>query len=526
MKRNSKSLEVFIPETSVDRCGAAHEGNAHPFGWVREIPRGHGISPSKQIGAGRTTWFRGGYALGYLWLVILTGATVACGVAKERLYPQKPGTRRPNIVLISVDTLRADHLQMYDYERNTAPKLGLIASEGIVFENAFSQAPKTAPSHMTMLTGLYPESHGVKNLGEDENSALSHDVPTLAEILGSDGYSTGAVVAGGHVSSSLGFDRGFQYFAEEAWLETALDRAIEIVRDFANSDEPFFLFLHTYSVHDPYVPPPAYQIFNSEDYSGNIIGTRESLNELSGEQWSQQHDLYWQAVDPNSPEDVQRLKDLYDAAILHTDNLIGKFLAALMALGVFDDTVIVVLSDHGEEFQDHGGFQHETLYEEILRVPLIIRLPDSFGGAPRGVRIQNKTRLVDLLPSILELLNVPIPDSVQGKSFFSEAMMKGNEEREIFSQWPREEQFALQNGDWKLICSMPDSCDQLYDLQADPLETVNLLGSYPDQVTNLRQRLRTVLAESRKIAADAEAGWEAELGSDRQDQLKALGYLD
>lgn len=459
-------------------------------------------------------------------LLVAGGMVLACGGADESVHLQEVKARRPNIVLISVDTLRADHLQIYGYSRNTAPKMGLIASEGIVFDNAFSQAPKTAPSHMTMLTGLHPESHGVKNLDVDDNTALSRGIPTLAEILDSNGFNTGAVVAGGHVSAALGFDRGFQRFIEEAWLQTALEMAVEIVQEFASNDSPFFLFFHTYSVHDPYVPPERYQVFNSEEYSGNIIGTRETLIELSGEQWDRQHELYWQSVDPHSPGDVQRLRDLYDAEILHTDNLIGEFLAALMVLGVYEDSVIIFVSDHGEEFQDHGGFQHESLYEEILRVPLIMRLPASSAQPLRGVRVQNRVRLVDLMPSILDLVDAPIPSSLQGESLFSQGLIEGTSEREVLGHWPREERFSFRRGDWKLICSSLDSCDELYNLKEDPLERVNLFRHRPDQVQTLLRGLLEVLAESREISAGVRSGTEAEIDADRWDQLKALGYLE
>ena len=171
------------------------------------------------------------------------------------------GEDQYNVILISLDTLRADHLQTYGYERETSPNIEAFGERSVVFEEAWSAAPKTAPSHMSIFTGLDPEHHGVMNLDVDGKEALSIEIPTLAMILRDEGYRTAAYHGGGHVGKELGFNRGFEEFKGSRHADVIFERGIEAARDF--KDEPFFLFLHTYEIHDPYTPPDEYRTCSS-----------------------------------------------------------------------------------------------------------------------------------------------------------------------------------------------------------------------------------------------------------------------
>lgn len=211
----------------------------------------------------------------------------------------EPDERPWNVVLISVDTLRPDHLGAYGYERKTSPVIDELAKRGALFEQAYSQAPKTAPSHMSILTGLYPDAHGVKNFDEGENLRLSDRIPTLATLLEEEGYRTAAFTSGGHVRPDLGFDQGFEEYGTTGGVKGIFRGAEKKAKEFAG--DPFFLFIHTYEVHDPYVPPEGFRgRWTDASYDGGVIASRDELLEASGAVWADQHRTFWDRVDAES----------------------------------------------------------------------------------------------------------------------------------------------------------------------------------------------------------------------------------
>jgi arylsulfatase A-like enzyme len=431
----------------------------------------------------------------------------------------------PNLILISIDTLRADHLSAYGYERATSPSIDALAEESVVFEKAFSQSPKTASSHMTIMTGLYPEAHGLVNWDEAHNR-LGAGVPTLAGLLRDAGYRTEAYTWGGNVRAELGFDRGFDVY--EHAREAVFDRAGEALEEFAAaSGPPFFLFLHTYEVHDPYAPPAEYAgRFLDPEYSGRIPSSEEELGAAigGGGSWWQRHLVYWGHVDRNSDEDVTRLRDLYDAAIAFVDQQIGDFLGLLGPLGLESNTVVVLLSDHGEEFFEHRGFLHDNLFQEVLHVPLMIRFPGGSGPlAPR--RVEEVVRLVDLAPTILEHLQLPIPAHVQGASLLPVLKGEDTSSRAVFSQWGALGMKSMRVGNWKVVY-YPQS-RFLFDLSQDPFEQRNLAKRHPGQERGLHDSLEQILAESRTLRESlGPAPSPPELSDEVRKELKALGYLN
>jgi arylsulfatase A-like enzyme len=459
---------------------------------------------------------------------------VACGdpgqLDPEEADHDQPD--QPNLLLISLDTLRADHLSCYGYERPTSPMIDALASRGVRFEWARSHSPKTGPSHMSLMTGLLPDAHGVPNLDQQDNRRLASGVPTLASLLSDAGWRTAAIHGGGHISRELGFDVGFERFDGPRGVEGGVGKALSLMEEWA--DEPFFLFLHTYEIHDPYVPPSPYrERFLDPDYEGGVTYTREELKSVAGKGWDQQHRLFWQQVDLQSLADRDRLIDLYDAGIAFADAQVGRLLQGLAALGLAEDTLVVLVSDHGEEFLEHGGYLHNAMYEELLHVPLVIRVPPRRApSVPRaalsGGKVAAPVQLVDVLPTLLELLDVSAPGHLQGRSLLP--LMRGEAlpEPPGFAAWPRARAWALTSEGDKLIRREPPEggvTHELFDLAGDPGEKQDHAADDPARVEELATRLMTLRDACRGYLSASESGGEVVLDEETRRSLEALGYL-
>ena len=446
----------------------------------------------------------------------------------EAPRPQSPRTPL-HLVLVSIDTLRADRLGVYGHDRATSPRIDRLAAEGVFFESAYSHAPKTAPSHMSLMTGVHPDVHGVVNFAGRVDARLSPRIQTLAEILRSAGYRTAAVTGGGNVHRDLGFGRGFETYEHSDGDAAAIfGRALEQLDALAATradaaQPPFFLFVHTFQVHDPYLPPPAYRaLFADPGYAGRIVGDAERLRALAGSDWRARHRAFWAGVDARSPADLRHLHDLYDACIRFTDDELGRLLDRIDALGLAGETLVVVLSDHGEEFLEHGRFGHDALFDELLRVPLVVRVPDAERRGLRRGRVREVVRLVDVLPTLLDLVGLPAPDHLEGRTLVP--LLQGGEEapRFVFAQNRETGSDALVAGGWKLVAERWN--ELLFDLARDPAERSPLAGG--DAV---RERLRATLEElharSLRWHALAPPGRAGPLDASTRQRLEALGYL-
>ena len=336
------------------------------------------------------------------WILVLLPVLLVLGCSRET-------TLRPTrgYVLISIDTLRADHLGSYGYGRDTSPFLDSLAARGVLFENAYVQLPGTLPSHMSMFTGLYPEEHGVF----PPDGVLPADIPLLSERFQQAGYRTAGHVEGGYMHGGYGFSRGFDEWSHEALLiESDAERTFERGADFLRSLEPgedFFLLLHTYGVHDPYFPLDRHSKYDREKYNslywdGPVPESFEPTGPNLGAYNRGELDL--------SPEAVEYFKARYDAAINYVDDVIRDFHGVIEELGLADDVTVIITSDHGEEFLEHGKFTHVQTYPETLHVPLIFYMP--------GIEARRVTQVVesiDIAPTVLELANLPSPP-VSGES--------------------------------------------------------------------------------------------------------------
>jgi len=435
--------------------------------------------------------------------------------------PRFPGA---NLVLVSIDTLRADHLSLYGYGRVTSPHLDDFARTGVLFENAYSQSPKTATSHMTLFTGLHPGAHGVTNWWEGEADALSGAVPTLSTTLESQGYRCGAFTGGGNVAGALGFNRGFERYEDSG--RGTLDDVVAWTEDAAGKG-PYFLFFHTFEVHDPYLPPVPYDGTFDPAYDGPLRSSRtEEQASLNGTKYVY-HEAFWRSFDRASPRERARLVALYDAEILYTDLVVSRLLSRLADRRLLENTVVVFTADHGEEFFEHGATLHNTLHEEVLRVPLLIRLP---GGARGGSRVPDPVRLVDVKPTLLDLLGIASGESLlEGRSLLPAIFGRSLEAQPLYAEWknPRRDMLALTEGGYKLIWDRLEKRRLLFDKTRDRAETQDISSTHPDLADRLEARLLELEASHLERRA-SQPGGRARLSAPELEleKLRALGYLD
>ena len=305
-------------------------------------------------------------------------------------------------ILISLDALRADHLGAYGHHHPTSPFLDSLAERGALFERAVAQYPSTLASHLTMLTGLYPQEHAVYR----PERFLDPSIETLPESLLAAGFRTAGFTEGGFMSGPYGFERGFELFDDPRYrddtdVERTFERGLEFLEG-VGPDERFFLFLHTYSIHDPYTPPERYRglFWEGEPPPGAFPSDGQSLRAVNRGEL---------AV---TPEIVAYLASQYDASIRYVDDVLARFWGRLEELGLADEVTLVITSDHGEAFYEHGKLAHMQVYPEDLLVPLIVVHPELV----EAVRVPALVGLVDLAPTLYELTGVAPPRPSSGRS--------------------------------------------------------------------------------------------------------------
>jgi arylsulfatase A-like enzyme len=417
-----------------------------------------------------------------------------------------PPASRPNIFVILLDTLRADHLQCYGYHRSTSPNIDSLAREGVRFENAYSSAPWTDPSILSLFTALYPSDVWTpKPHREQITELLPSSVDTMAEILAANGYFTIAATDHPGINAKRfgqGFDTYGHLFAGlgpyTEWRETpsdiVLDRLQKLVAK--RTGLPVFFYVHLIYPHTPFEPPPPY-----DDYFGR--GT-------------------FAISQAKTPAVV----NMYDGEIRFADRVLGDFLADLRRAGLVDDSIIVFLSDHGEAFWEHGLFEHgNSLYNELLHVPLIIRAP---GRLPAGKTVAPLVGTVDVMPTILALAGIDYPGEFRGQSLVPFITGQANSpERMTYSEFPHSRMVrgrAIQSRSEKLIVPNTGGPLEYYDLQTDPRETNSLAEGSPATTA----RLRAAADEINRSAAQRRRTHPAERHGPDEDtlrKLKTLGYI-
>lgn len=421
------------------------------------------------------------------------------------------GAKPRNVIIYLVDTLRAGHLGCYGYNRPVSPRIDAFARQSAVFRHTVAQSSWTRPTTTTILTGLLPRTHNVFS----HRDALAPQAVTLAERLRERGFHTAGFVTNPNVAPNFGLDQGFELYRLVGPKRRTAAGINEVAAEWLDSvwkkDAPFFLYLHTMEPHAPYDPPPAF-------LPRFAPGPRNPA-------WTQM--AFVEALEDGSavgtPEVRQGLQNLYDAEIAENDEAFGALVDLLVQRKLWDDTVIVFVADHGEEFGDHGGWEHgKTLYDEMLDVPLIVRIPGAGGQV-----VERQAQQVDVVPTILDALGLKVPADLEGRSLltFSGEPVADPQEEPAFS-WLEERSLrsaAVTTPEWRLVEKrFPVSGSFLYDRRADPGERRNLAREQPVRAGYLRAQL---LAAERSRLGTLKALEAKPLDPETQNQLKALGYL-
>jgi arylsulfatase A-like enzyme/Flp pilus assembly protein TadD len=423
------------------------------------------------------------FSLGIVGLLCVFLCTFFCMLAAAQPAP------KINVVVITIDTLRADHLGCYGDKQIRTPNIDALAADGVRFERAYTPVPVTLPAHTVIFTGTYPMFSGMHDFSGNK---LSPSRPTLASVLKQHGYATGAVIGSAVLDSRFGLNQGFDFYydhfdfnrLDESNLEE-MERPGNLVADVAldwlakNHRDKFFLWMHLYDPHYPYRPPPPYD---------------------------------------------QQYKDrLYDGEIAFADAQVGRLIAYLKANELYRNTLIVLTGDHGESLGEHGEKTHGFfIYNVTLHVPVIIRLP----GSPRGKTVSEMISLADLMPTVLQTLKFDVPAQVQGASLLPlMAVNKSEDSRSLYAETflPRlhfnwSELRGVETDRYQFIDAPKP---ELYDLSKDPGETQNLYPEKKAVADELRARLTTLI---NKYSAGQELAEQTGLDPALMERLKSLGY--
>jgi arylsulfatase A-like enzyme len=437
------------------------------------------------------------------------------------------GESAPNprsLLLVTVDTLRADHMSSYGYERETSPGLDRLAAEGVRFRNEIVQRGGTWPSLTSILTSMYPRSHGVRSNGDP----LDRSKRNVAELLREHGFRTAAFLTNMLSAEHRGFDEVvlFGDKAKRGRDGAAAADAAQWLRD--HRDEKFFLWLHLMGPHDPYNPEPEYRERFDTGYVGPIDGSRSLLKNIH----SRRHQL--------SERELAHIVSLYDADILQVDAKIRTVLDVLDEVDIASDTLVVFSSDHGEELYEHNFyfFHSLSIYESVLNVPLIFSLP---GRIPRGKTVDAIVESIDLAPTMFELLGLPIPDEFEGKSLVPLISGDRNASAELAAAYSELGPYiqSVRTDRWHYIynprqLSSPGSREgdtgrkgifsiareELYDLLEDPEQKRNVVRDHPGVAAELRDRILVWRgSEANHYRAH-------DLSPKTREELEALGYID
>ncbi len=490
---------------------------------------------------------------------------------------------KPNIILITLDTLRADHLSCYGYERETSPFIDKIADEGILFEDCIATSSWTLPSHASIFTSLYPSEHGTIYSGaaKDKISKLPDELTTLAEILKEKGYETAGFIGGPFVASDFGMDQGFDYYNDRLFPMgkiyfdklTFLDFFLNIFKKKINlrklsssieyylvdiwnyiynenftkdsigydsrkkkaneinavalpwierhKDSRFFLFINYLDPHSRYTLPKGFKNRYDTGYKSNLRGLVSELKAIHYHRYSPTED------------DLKLLISLYDSQINFLDLHIKQLFDKLVSCEIDKNTIVVITSDHGEAFGEHKLMEHGfSLYEDQLKVPLILWGIEKF---PSSLRISTQVQIIDIMPTILDIISIPPPEDIRGKSLIP--LISGEEDFErpyalaeifedkiwyVFGKEFRRDLKCIRTQGWKYIKSSRGN-NELYRIIEDEKEIINLIDSEKEVSEKMEDLIKEV-ASSFKLKFDDKAK-PFHIDSNIKEQLRGLGYI-
>jgi arylsulfatase A-like enzyme len=472
-------------------------------------------------------------------------------VVRQRIERDASAGAPPQgVILVQLDTLRKDHLDVYGYDRPTAPVLRGLAGEGALFQNAITQTSWTKAETPSILTSLYPSTHGVHKIPE----RLPASATTIAEVYRQAGYATLSYSSAVFTGQFTNLHQGFEELHEaESTIGRAGPRGAKTSREYVDRlvdwlgdhrDVPFFVYLHFFDPHAPYEPNRPYDTMwadpkGREEY----LREQEVLKKAKGETFlllrgmATREELVRSGLDPEAY--IRYSKDWYDGAIRGMDTEIGRLVERLRDLGLGERSLIAFYADHGEEFHDHGRMWHgQSVYGEMIRVPLILWGP---GRVAKGVNVDEPVELIDVMPTLLDLSGLAPPPGVQGQSL-RPLLTKGagggwKRRPPIAEKQPQDttdfpniaESYAIMDGNWKLIHNVarpPEKPEyELFDFYQDPLDQKNVAAEHPDVVA----RLAKMLDGWHQMAAAAKLKPDSELtkGMTREqlEQLRSLGYV-
>jgi arylsulfatase A-like enzyme len=437
--------------------------------------------------------------LGIFSLVFAGG----CSISNPKSQSQeKPATiiDRPNIILVTISSLRADHVSSLGYSRQTTPNFDAFAKENTIFTNVFATSSWQMPAIGSIFTSLYPTDHGATHV----NNKLSQKVQTLAGILKENGFYTAGFGCNPRLSADYGFDRGFDFYDDYSvsmiLSSMSLDQADSIdinkartndlVNDVVvrwlqnNTHKPFFLSVHYYDNHWDYLPPVPYNTLFDPDYAGDVNGAEISREPLYSNR--------------PSDRDVEHIIALYDGQVRQTDQDIGELLDFLKKQGRFRDSVIIVMGDHGEQFYEHGHTSHHGIFDELISVPLAISVPDSNG--PRV--ISSFISGVDIMPTILDYVNASVPNQCRGQSL--KPLIQGNPDGKrdfVFVEYTGgsvPDCFGVRFEKYKFICQ--EGKIFAYDLKSDPSEQKKIYkNDFTLEMNGMFEKVEHLLTKDKPI---------------------------
>jgi arylsulfatase A-like enzyme len=474
-------------------------------------------------------------AAGLVLVLGLTGyaassAAPAPVAAESSTAEPDPARPRRNVVLISLDSLRADHVGAYGYERDTSPAFDRFAKEGVLFRNAIATSSWTLPTHLTMFTGRSQVSHGVVV----DTLVLSPAIPTLGEIFKEAGYATAGFVSGPYVGGHYGYARGMDTYIDLSaeWGKGAEARAAILSptineKALAWLDEerkdPFFLFLHYFDIHYDFVPPPPYDTMFDPDYTGT----------MDGRFFIERDDVHAKMA----ARDLEHILALYDGEIRFTDEHVGRILARLKELGLMDNTVVLITADHGDEFFEHGNKgHHRTVYDEVTRIPFALHVP---GGEHTGRTIDEQVSLLDVFPTLLDAAGFRPPADAEGESLAGWLRGERSTRQAIYSDFYDKRGFNLQVArrtatdktiqHFNRITHPRRGSLEYYDLAGDPGERDNRASEQPakmrEGIEKMTDWLESQWRAHRRTELSTTGVGSIEIDAETQERLKALGYV-
>lgn len=444
----------------------------------------------------------------YLWLVgtLLLG----CGGPENPAESAPVIQGRPNILVVTIDTTRADHLGCYGYFRDTSPNIDALAEESLVYERCIVPMATTLPTHTSLFTGTYPIEHGVTaNLDQQHVYERDPGLATMAEFLRAQGYDTGAFVSALPLRAKAGLSAGFEIYSYSRRKLRRGNKTVDSARTWLEerATEPFFLWLHLFDPHGPYDPPAPYD---------ERFQTGDGILE-----WMAERDIELEGVQLGEPIQVPEVMNAYDGEIAFMDEQLGLLFDDLRERGLWEDMVVVLMGDHGEGLNQHGLAAHGRVFNEQLHAPLMLRMPGLKPGRHGG-----PVSAVDVLPTVFGRLDLP-----GQRDFLAQATgidRLGSPDAGSPAVWsqssPRQSEdggieYALTGPRWKYLRGW-DGVEHLYDLRADPHELHDLAGEEPEILAEFASRTDAWLARQEAAAG----GEKREATAAELEGLQSLGY--